>query len=539
MINGADNSKSTISVGSPQDALAINPATNKIYVIRSGANRVTVLDGGTGTVTANIMFGTMPSAIAINEIMNRIYVTNLFSENVSVIDGSNNTTTTIPVGLPAGTSGGPISVNQSTNKIYGSFSNPATLIVIDGSNNSTTNVAGGTSPTASAVNPVTNKVYVNNFLSNNVTVITPAPTSAIPLNTAITPLAGNTTTTNTTTFTLTATSSYTPTAPQPRNIYFQIDTTNGAWTRATNTGNTATTLTVSATTPPLQPGIHTIYFFATDGSDATSINQARMSEAPESSPVIGGINAYQFLVNAPPVLLGFEGDLATRPNGDGSLLSNDIVQQRRFVSGLDTPSANPNEFQRSDTSPRSTLGDGLLTSTDVVQSRRYVSGLDPQTDAGGPPVAAARPSLAAEIGGSLFGSKFGQQSLLRLSSGKGGAVVELESGGEVAAVSFTVRYDAVKLGKPVVSLGNLPEGAVLTVNDRVEGELTILIDSAGPLGLKGQVLRLVELSFQKGSPDSLFHLDGGMSVSDLYGNDVPVLAELTYPVRAKKARVGR
>ena len=298
-----------------------------------------------------------------------------------------------------------------------------------------------------------------------------------------------------------------------------MDTTNGPWTRATNTGSTATTLTATATTVPLQPGTHIVYFYATDGSDATSINPDRPSDAPESSAVIGGINAYLFLVNAPPVSTGFESDVSSRPNGDGSLLSNDIVQQRRFVSGLDTPSANPNEFQRADASPRATLGDGLLTSADVVQARRYVSGLDPLTDAGGPTVA-ADPGLRADIGGSVFGEKIGQ-GLLRLSSGKDGAVfVELDSGRKVAAVSFRVRYDAAKLGRPLVSLGDMPAGAVLTVNDTVDGELTILIDSAGRLGRAGKAFRLVGISFEKDAGAGSVKLIGTPSVSDLFGNEV-------------------
>ncbi|MEQ1646294.1 MAG: SBBP repeat-containing protein, partial [Pyrinomonadaceae bacterium] len=57
---------------------------------------------------------------------------------------------------------------------------------------------------------------------------------------------------------------------------------------------------------------------------------------------------------------GFESDVAPRPNGDGSLLATDLTQVRRFVSGIDTPSSSPNEFQRTDTAPRTTFGDGVV-----------------------------------------------------------------------------------------------------------------------------------------------------------------------------------
>ena len=46
------------------------------------------------------------------------------------------------------------------------------MTVIDGATNATTTVtAGSATPWAVAVNPVTNKIYVANYGSNNVTVI--------------------------------------------------------------------------------------------------------------------------------------------------------------------------------------------------------------------------------------------------------------------------------------------------------------------------------------------------------------------------------
>ncbi len=166
-------------------------------------------------------------------------------------------------------------------------------------------VAVGSAPAAMVVNPVTNKIYTANFGSANVTAITPVQTNAIPLNTAVTPVANNTVNTSTPTFSLTATTTYSPNAPQPQNIYFQVDTLIRPFLRATEQSRTATTLTANATTPSLQPGIHILYFFAADGSDATSINPRPSGEkyndrfdtfAPQSSAIIGGINAYLFLV---------------------------------------------------------------------------------------------------------------------------------------------------------------------------------------------------------------------------------------------------
>ncbi len=49
--------------------------------------------------------------------------------------------------------------------------------------------------------------------------------------------------------------------------------------------------------------------------------------------------------------LGYEGDLYTRPNGDGSFTLADWQEVGRFVAGLDSPT-NGNEFQRADCAPR-------------------------------------------------------------------------------------------------------------------------------------------------------------------------------------------
>jgi YVTN family beta-propeller protein len=241
--------------------VAVNPVTNRIYVANGNPNTVTVVNGATNATT-NVSVGVSPRAVAVNQVTNKIYVANNTGNNVTIIDGTNNTTTTT--------------------------------------------VTAGSLPTDIAVNPFTNKVYVSNSSGNSATVITPAPTNAIPLNTAVTPLSGNTITSAIPTFTMTATSTYSPIAAPPKNIYFQIDTTNGTWTKATNTGSTATTVTATATAATLQNGIHNVYFFATDGSDATlnnlidnenSVYKKRFDAfVPESSPVTGGINAYQFLI---------------------------------------------------------------------------------------------------------------------------------------------------------------------------------------------------------------------------------------------------
>ena len=62
-----------------------------------------------------------------------------------------------------------------TNKIYVANVNSPNVTVIDGGNNSVVaTVAVGTNPAAVAINPVTNKIYLANYSSHNVTAIDPA-----------------------------------------------------------------------------------------------------------------------------------------------------------------------------------------------------------------------------------------------------------------------------------------------------------------------------------------------------------------------------
>jgi YVTN family beta-propeller protein len=64
-----------------------------------------------------------------------------------------------------------LAVNPVTNKVYVANAHSNDVTVIDGSNNSTASVTVGYGPLALAVNPVTNKVYVANAHSDSVTVI--------------------------------------------------------------------------------------------------------------------------------------------------------------------------------------------------------------------------------------------------------------------------------------------------------------------------------------------------------------------------------
>jgi YVTN family beta-propeller protein len=72
-------------------------------------------------------------------------------------------------------------VNPVTNKIYVANAKSNNVTVIDGATNGTTTVAVGTNPATVTVNPVTNKIYVANQRSRILTVIDGATLATTPV----------------------------------------------------------------------------------------------------------------------------------------------------------------------------------------------------------------------------------------------------------------------------------------------------------------------------------------------------------------------
>ncbi len=147
----------TVPTGAYPVAVAVNPATNEIFVANS--DYVTVIDGATNT-TWDTGFSYNPVAIAVNPATNRCYVANSGSDTVSVIYHNYFFVSTVPVG----TGPNAIAVNPATNEIYVTNYSSDDVTVINGATHKTQNIAVGGwetwGPLAIAVNPVTNKSYV-------------------------------------------------------------------------------------------------------------------------------------------------------------------------------------------------------------------------------------------------------------------------------------------------------------------------------------------------------------------------------------------
>jgi YVTN family beta-propeller protein len=209
--------------------------------------------------------------------------------------------------IAAGTTPNAVAVNPATNKIYVPNYVSANVTVIDGATNTTTTVAAGSGPASVAVNPVTNKIYVANYDSNDVTVLTEQEVAAIPLTTTISPLVGDVTSSATPTFTLDANSTFAPIAPPVQGVFTQVDTWQGSWQAATLWFQPYPFPPIyTATTSPLGLGTHVLYAYAVDGQHGAVSSFSGQG----LSPLVGSIAAYVFTVvpvgDTMPFLDGFE-----------------------------------------------------------------------------------------------------------------------------------------------------------------------------------------------------------------------------------------
>lgn len=171
-VDGATYTTAAIPVSSTPavgyaNCIAVNPVTNKIYELGGGDNTITVIDGVSHT-TQILTAGNIPTAVAINQVTNKIYVANRGGNSVTILDGATNKSTTVQVGsFPTA-----IAVNPITNKIYVVNTNSNNVTVLDGNSSQTVTVPVGREPCCVALDSATNQIYVvNPFVPSTVSVI--------------------------------------------------------------------------------------------------------------------------------------------------------------------------------------------------------------------------------------------------------------------------------------------------------------------------------------------------------------------------------
>jgi YVTN family beta-propeller protein len=212
-IDGATHAITTtpIANGPGIVGLALNPATNRVYVINhgfvpgaicnalGGNGGFTEIDGQTGTVLHSAAI-INPNGIALDPVTNRVYITETGCFGVGLghtFDPDAGTLSLFSPGHPEGD----IAVNPLTNRIYVSDFIDRAVRVLDASINMKSTWVTGAGPAAIDVNPITDAAYVANSQSNTVTAIggvfntlptslsSTVPVGSVPRSVAVDPAA--------------------------------------------------------------------------------------------------------------------------------------------------------------------------------------------------------------------------------------------------------------------------------------------------------------------------------------------------------------
>jgi len=172
-----------VSPGNVLLGIAVNTATNTIYVANSGTNQVAIINGSTNTVSTTINLapaGVFPVDVEVNTVTNTLYVSNILSLIVIVIDitpMSPFENQIIDV-IPGFDSPARFAFDPNNNRMYMTNFVTNELSVLDGAQNFLAGgnpvlspITIGTGPDGIEINTASNKVYTANSGSDTVSVI--------------------------------------------------------------------------------------------------------------------------------------------------------------------------------------------------------------------------------------------------------------------------------------------------------------------------------------------------------------------------------
>jgi len=150
VFDGAKNQISKIQAANHLWAMAVSPATRRIYAASAGNATVTVIDA-TSHATRTVNTGKIPCAIAVDASSGRVFVANYASNTLTVLDGMSNAVLgTVNVNPHPQA----IAVDSSNHQVYVASTHAGTTTVLDGTNNFVLGtVKTGRAPFAIAVNP--------------------------------------------------------------------------------------------------------------------------------------------------------------------------------------------------------------------------------------------------------------------------------------------------------------------------------------------------------------------------------------------------
>lgn len=159
----------TIPVGQLPIGVEVDAYSGQVFVVNSGGDNVTVIDGASNTVAKSISVGPSPYHIGLDEVTNTLYVSHPSSRlgNLTIINGTTDTTTgSILISDP-----NEVAWDSSNGYLYVSTPLSNLTVVNPTTTKTVTTLSVGTTPMGVLVDPMNGEVYVANGNSNNVSVI--------------------------------------------------------------------------------------------------------------------------------------------------------------------------------------------------------------------------------------------------------------------------------------------------------------------------------------------------------------------------------
>jgi len=172
----------TIPVGGQPDAVVATPDGTKAYVGNYGADQVMVVSTATNSVTKTITVGNGPYGMAISPDGSRVYVANASGRSMSVISTeTDSVTNTVPIGA-GNTQSAPwgLAVSPDGKTVYLADNGLSQIAIIDAASLAATGtIPTGLIPYAVAFSPDGSRAYVANNQAGTVTVIDTAAQNAL------------------------------------------------------------------------------------------------------------------------------------------------------------------------------------------------------------------------------------------------------------------------------------------------------------------------------------------------------------------------
>jgi hypothetical protein len=214
-----------------------------------------------------------------------------------------------------------VTIDPATRRVYfGVYDGSTTFDVRAFDADTLTGSSLGAQPLfVSGVNPSTSKLYqigLPPLQSVGVYEFDEPVAAAVPMPTTVMPGAPDAD--GDVTVGLEATSHWTPMNHPVRRIFYQVDSTDGAWTAAAPAGPSA-----SAALTGLTPGTHTVHAFATDGQE---------TQLADANPLLVGPIASGSVTIPSPLSCDVAMSSATYANGDPV-----VITSLRFANASATP----------------------------------------------------------------------------------------------------------------------------------------------------------------------------------------------------------